>query len=96
MFLYKSSLSILNLINKTEGKVFFKGENLEKNRVDLKCLIGYLPSEINLYELFKSIDPEIDSKYLGQAAIRNGFYYNDYPYIQPYLVIYLQNHDEML
>ena len=42
--------SIMNLINKTEGTVLFNGKELNKDEVSLKQMIGYLPSEINLYE----------------------------------------------
>lgn len=42
--------SIMNLINKTEGTVFLEGEELKKDDVRLKELIGYLPGEIHLYE----------------------------------------------
>ena len=42
--------SIMNLINKTSGKVFINGEEFTKDRIDLKKIIGYLPSEIHLYE----------------------------------------------
>ena len=42
--------SIMNLIEKTQGKVTFLGEELLKNKTELKKLIGYLPSEIHLYE----------------------------------------------
>lgn len=42
--------SCLNLINKTSGTVLFEGKELKKDDVYLKELIGYLPSEINLYE----------------------------------------------
>lgn len=42
--------SILGIINKTEGKVLFKGQELLKDDIKTKELIGYLPSEINLYE----------------------------------------------
>ena len=42
--------SIMNLINKTNGKVLLNGEELDKDNVSLKELIGYLPSEIHLYE----------------------------------------------
>lgn len=41
---------IMNLINKTSGKVIFNSEELNKDRVDLYNDIGYLPSEINLYD----------------------------------------------
>ena len=42
--------SILNLINKTSGEVLFKEKNLTKDNLELKTLIGYLPSEVHLYE----------------------------------------------
>lgn len=42
--------SIMNLINKTKGEVYFLGETLTKDNIKLKEQIGYLPSEIHLYE----------------------------------------------
>ena len=42
--------SIMNLINKTEGCVLLNGKELNKDNIALKELIGYLPSEIHLYE----------------------------------------------
>jgi len=42
--------SILNLINKTNGEVYFCGQKLDKDNVEIKKEIGYLPSEISLYE----------------------------------------------
>lgn len=42
--------SIMNLINKTEGCVLLNGKELNKDSIALKELIGYLPSEIHLYE----------------------------------------------
>ena len=42
--------SIMNLINKTSGEVYFRGKKLEKNNIYQKQEIGYLPSEIHLYE----------------------------------------------
>lgn len=44
--------SIMNLINKTEGSVFINGKIFNKNDTSLKEIIGYLPSEIHLYEDF--------------------------------------------
>jgi ABC-2 type transport system ATP-binding protein len=41
--------SIMNLINKTEGKVYIDGELFTQKNEALKKEIGYLPSEINLY-----------------------------------------------
>ena len=42
--------AIMNLINKNEGIITLYDEELTKDNVELKKLIGYLPSEINLYE----------------------------------------------
>lgn len=42
--------SIMNLINKTEGSILFDGKELEKDDIKQKELIGYLPSEIHLYD----------------------------------------------
>ena len=42
--------SIMNLINKTEGNIYFNGKIFDKDNIELKKLIGYLPSEIHLYE----------------------------------------------
>lgn len=42
--------SIMNLINKTSGKVFIENTEFNKNDVEIKEKIGYLPSEICLYD----------------------------------------------
>lgn len=42
--------SVMNLINKTEGKTLLNGKEFDKNNIQVKRLIGYLPSEIHLYE----------------------------------------------
>ncbi len=42
--------SIMNLINKTEGKVFIEGEVFDKDNIKIKEKIGYLPSEVHLYD----------------------------------------------
>lgn len=42
--------SIMNLINKTEGKVLINGKEFNSNDIETKKLIGYLPSEVNFYE----------------------------------------------
>lgn len=42
--------SVMNIINKTEGEVLFCGKELTKDNIELKKLIGYLPSEIHLYD----------------------------------------------
>lgn len=44
--------AIMNLINKTEGKVFIENKEFTKNSIELKKLIGYLPGEIFLYDDF--------------------------------------------
>ena len=41
---------ILNLINKTDGKITFNNQELTKDNYKLKKEIGYLPSEVNLYD----------------------------------------------
>ncbi len=40
----------MNLINKTEGEVYLNGKKLTKKCAKLKDVIGYLPSEIHLYD----------------------------------------------
>lgn len=45
--------SIMNLINKNSGKVFINGKEFNKDDLELKEMIGYLPSEISLYDDFK-------------------------------------------
>ena len=42
--------TILGLINKTSGSIYIKGENLDKDDIEIKKIIGYLPSEVNLYD----------------------------------------------
>ena len=42
--------SIMNLINKTEGVVLINGKEFNRNDTELKEIIGYLPSEIYLYD----------------------------------------------
>lgn len=42
--------SIMNLINKDIGKIYFYGKELKKDDIDIKKMIGYLPSEIHLYD----------------------------------------------
>ena len=42
--------TIIGLINKTAGDVYIKGKKLNINDLDTKRIIGYLPSEINLYD----------------------------------------------
>ena len=42
--------TLMNLINKTSGKIIINGKELDKNDLELKESIGYLPSEIYLYD----------------------------------------------
>ncbi len=42
--------SILNLINKNEGKVLIENKEFNKDDINIKEKIGYLPSEVHLYE----------------------------------------------
>lgn len=42
--------SILGLINKTSGQVIFNGKKLAGDDIEAKKKIGYLPSEVNLYD----------------------------------------------
>ena len=42
--------TIMGLINKTSGNIFIKGKELDKDDIETKKIIGYLPSEINLYD----------------------------------------------
>ena len=42
--------TILGLINKTSGNVYIKGKEFNKDDIETKKIIGYLPSEINLYD----------------------------------------------
>lgn len=41
---------IMNLINKNAGEIFINGEECNKKNTKQKEIIGYLPSEIHLYE----------------------------------------------
>ena len=40
----------MSLINATSGSVYLNGKELDKNDLEIKRIIGYLPSEINLYD----------------------------------------------
>lgn len=42
--------TLMNLINKTSGTILINGKENEKDDLELKRLIGYLPSEIYLYD----------------------------------------------
>ena len=45
--------TILGLINKTSGKIYLKGKEIDIDNPETKKIIGYLPSEINLYDDMK-------------------------------------------
>lgn len=40
----------MNLVNKTKGKVLIENEEFNKDDINIKEKIGYLPSEVHLYE----------------------------------------------
>ena len=42
--------SVMNLINKTEGQVLVEGKEFLRDDTEIKQIIGYLPSEVNLYD----------------------------------------------
>jgi len=42
--------SIMNLINKTSGEILIENKELKKDDLEIKRNIGYLPSEVNLYD----------------------------------------------
>ena len=42
--------SIMNLVNKTSGKVLIENKEFNKDDIEIKEKIGYLPSEIYLYD----------------------------------------------
>ena len=42
--------TIMGLINKTSGNIYINGKELDKNDTEIKKIIGYLPSEIHLYD----------------------------------------------
>ena len=41
--------TIMGLINKTSGNIYINGKEINKNNIDIKRIIGYLPGEVNLY-----------------------------------------------
>ena len=45
--------TLMGLINKTGGDIFFDGKKLDSDNIETKKRIGYLPSEINLYDDMK-------------------------------------------
>lgn len=42
--------TLMNLINKTSGTILINQKEYDKNDIELKEMIGYLPSEISLYD----------------------------------------------
>jgi ABC-2 type transport system ATP-binding protein len=48
--------TILGLLNKTSGNIYFNGKELDNDDIDVKEKIGYLPSEVNLYDDMKVKD----------------------------------------
>ena len=41
--------TIMGLLNKTSGNIYINGKELDKDDIETKKIIGYLPSEVNLY-----------------------------------------------
>jgi ABC-2 type transport system ATP-binding protein len=42
--------AVMNLINKTEGQILIDGKEFLRDDTEIKRIIGYLPSEVNLYD----------------------------------------------
>ena len=42
--------TVMGLINKTSGSILFDGKEMNPDNIETKARIGYLPSEINLYD----------------------------------------------
>ena len=42
--------TIMGLINKTSGNIYINGKELNSEDIEIKRSIGYLPSEVNLYD----------------------------------------------
>ena len=62
--------SIMNLVNKNKGEVLINDEVFDKDNIELKKLIGYLSSEIYLYDDFsvrEMLDYAYDKKILMGA-----------------------------
>ncbi len=68
---------IMNQINKTSGEIYINNIPNEKNNIELKKLIGYLPDEINLYD-------DLTVKEMFEYS--NSFYDKDYSKNAAYLV----------
>lgn len=69
--------SVMNMLNKTEGTVTFLGKPLDKNSIELKRQIGYLPGEVFLYE---------DMKVSQMLDYHQSFYKEDLKERRKYLV----------
>ncbi len=42
--------TIMGLLNKTDGNIYFNGQELDMDDIETKKMFGYLPSEINIYD----------------------------------------------
>ena len=42
--------TIMGLINKTSGSIYINGKELNSEDIEIKRRVGYLPSEVNLYD----------------------------------------------
>ncbi len=68
---------IMNQINKTSGEIYINKILNEKNNIELKKLIGYLPDEVHLYD---------DLTVAQMFKYSNSFYKKDYSKRIDYLV----------
>ena len=66
--------TLIGLINKTDGEILLKGEKINTNDPKTKEIIGYLPSETNLY---------------GDMTLKELFNYHESFYTQQQLYLYL-------
>ena len=66
--------TILGLINKTSGDIYFEGKEMDNEDINIKKKIGYLPSEINLYDdmTVKEIFDYHESFYNKDTSKRRG------------------------
>ena len=59
---------IMNLVNKNNGSIYIDNKLIDKDNYEIKDIIGYLPSEINLYD---------DLKVIEMIKYSNSFYKKD-------------------
>ena len=68
--------TVMGLINKTSGTIYFDGKEMNPDDSETKKRIGYLPSEINLYDDMRvtNIPTEYELKFTSRGFI---IYYID-------------------